>query len=117
MSASAHRSNKTASSASWPGDSTATAGPTPEAETPEEPAEAQAAGPTPRAEIPSERRPEGPRRYVLTAGIFAGVLVFALAFFMAGFAAHALLDEDDGGGTAAVGQPSPSAGTPTAPRR
>jgi protein-disulfide isomerase len=84
---------------------------------PEEPAEAQAPRVTPEAETPTERlaepvaekvaerRPEGLGRYVLTAGISAAVLLFALAFFMAGFAAHALLDEDDddgGGGDGAT---------------
>ena len=59
-------------------------------------------------------RPREPGGFVRTAGIFAGVLVFALAFFMAGFAAHALLDEDGEGGTAAVAQPSPAPGTPSA---
>lgn len=76
----------------------------------EEPAEGQASGVTPEAETPAEqvaepvaekvaeRRPEGLRRYVLTAFVSVAVLLFALAFFMAGFAAHALLDEDDDDG-------------------
>lgn len=75
----------------------------------QESAESQASGVTPETETPAERgaerRPEGLRRYVLTAGISAAVLLFALAFFMAGFAAHALLDEDDddgGGGDGAT---------------
>jgi len=40
----------------------------------------------------------GARRYLLTAAVSAGVLLFALAFFMAGFAAHALLEDAGGGG-------------------
>ena len=46
-------------------------------------------------------RPERGRRlprHLLTAAIAGGVLVFALAFFMAGFAARSLLDEGNGGG-------------------
>jgi len=48
-------------------------------------------------------RPQGAGRYLVTAAISAGVLIFALAFFMAGFASHALLDEDGGSGDAGGG--------------
>ncbi len=83
----------------------------------QEPAESQSSGATPEAETPAEpvaelvsekvaeRQPEGLGRHLLTAGISAAVLLFALAFFMAGFGAHALLDEDDddgGGGDGAT---------------
>lgn len=48
----------------------------------------------------AEQVPRELRRYALTAAVSAGVLLFALAFFMAGFAAHALLeDSGDGGGS------------------
>lgn len=42
------------------------------------------------------------RVFLITAGVAAGVLLFALAFFMAGFAAHAMLDDDDEGGANAA---------------
>lgn len=54
-------------------------------------AEAQ---PGPVAEPPAEARSGGRRPYVLTVAISAGVLLFAVALFMAGFWAHSLLDED-----------------------
>jgi protein-disulfide isomerase len=47
------------------------------------------------SEAAEERRVGETRRYLLTAAVSAGVLLFALAFFMAGFAARALLDEGD----------------------
>jgi len=50
---------------------------------------------------PPERGP-GASRHLVTVAVAAGVLLFALAFFMAGFAAHALLDEDGGCGNEAV---------------
>jgi protein-disulfide isomerase len=54
-------------------------------------AEAQ---PGPVAEPPAEPRREGARRDALTVVISAAVALFAVALFMAGFAAHSLLDED-----------------------
>jgi protein-disulfide isomerase len=58
----------------------------------EELAAAPQAEEPPAAPGPSRRRP------VVTAVVAsAAVLVFALAFFMAGFVAHAYLDDDDGG--------------------
>ena len=56
-------------------------------------ADAQAQ-PGPVAELPVGARPGGRRPYALTAAIFAGVLLFAVALFMAGFWANSLLDED-----------------------
>ena len=58
------------------------------------------AEPAPAAEVAAvpAGRLGGIRRYFLHAAISAGVLLFALAFFMAGFAAHAMLDDDPGGG-------------------
>jgi protein-disulfide isomerase len=50
-----------------------------------------------------EPEPPAPRdgrrlpRYLLTGAISGAVLLFALAFFMAGFTARSLLDEDGGG--------------------
>ncbi len=41
-------------------------------------------------------------RYVPAAGVSAAVLLFALAFFLAGFWVHAVLDEDEGGVTTAA---------------
>jgi len=46
------------------------------------------------AEVPA--RGPGASRHLMTAAIAAGVLLFALAFFMAGFGARTLLDEDGG---------------------
>jgi len=62
------------------------------------------------AEVPA--RGPGASRHLMTAAIAAGVLLFALAFFMAGFGARTLLDEDggsgggggDGGGNAAIAE-------------
>ncbi|HSP54358.1 MAG TPA: thioredoxin domain-containing protein, partial [Dehalococcoidia bacterium] len=50
----------------------------------------------PAAEEPAEQR--APRRRPLLAVVAAaaGVLIFALAFFMAGFAAHAMLKDEPG---------------------
>ena len=63
--------------------------------------------------------------YLITMAASAVVLVFALAFFMAGFFTHAAVD-DDGGGTTAAGNPTATTGqtgqtpvvqaTPTPPR-
>lgn len=80
-------------------------GPAPEERVPEGSADSPeaAAG---QGEAAAEAPAQGPRdlkRYLLTAAISAGVLIFALAFFMAGFAAHALLDDDDGGGGITTG--------------
>ena len=41
------------------------------------------------------------RPYILSAIVSAGVLLFAVAFFVLGFAAHATIDDDDGGPTSA----------------
>ena len=49
----------------------------------------------PQGEALSARGP-GVSRHLVTAAIAAGVLLFALAFFMAGFGARTLLDEDGG---------------------
>lgn len=38
------------------------------------------------------------RRYLVTGVVFAAVLLFALAFFMAGFTARGLLEDDDSSG-------------------
>ena len=48
-----------------------------------------------------ERPAQGPgvSRHLVTAAVAAGVLLFALAFFMAGFGARTLLDEDGGSGS------------------
>jgi len=43
----------------------------------------------------NESRQGQPRPYLRTAAISAGVILFALAFFMAGFGVHALLEEDE----------------------
>ncbi len=52
------------------------------------------------------------RRHLASAGISAGVVLFAAAFFVLGFAAHATIDDDD----AAPAPSSPaSAATPVAP--
>ena len=65
---------------------------------PEAPAQGQ-------AEVPAQGEPEAPERgpggsrYLVTAAVTAGVLLFALAFFMAGFGARTLLDEDGGSGS------------------
>lgn len=48
-------------------------------------------------EIDIELEQREPRPYVRTAVVTAAVCLFALAFFLAGFWVHALLDEDDGG--------------------
>ena len=61
-----------------------------EAEPPEE---------KPGAGVPPPAR-AGRGRLLATAGVSAGVLLFALAFFMAGFAAHALIEDDSGSGSA-----------------
>jgi len=63
-------------------------------------AEERPQGEVERPEDEVERPERGRRlpRHLLTAAISGGVLVFALAFFMAGFAARSLLDEGDGGG-------------------
>ena len=49
----------------------------------------------PQGEALSARGP-GVSRHLVTAAIAAGVMLFALAFFMAGFGARTLLDEDGG---------------------
>ena len=49
----------------------------------------------PQGEALSARGP-GVSRHLVTAAVAAGVLLFALAFFMAGFGARTLLDEDGG---------------------
>ncbi len=76
---------------------------TPEAEVAAAPVadepEAVSAGAGGPAAVAEPVRSGGPR-ILLTAAVSAGVLVFALAFFMAGFAAHALLDDDSDGGAA-----------------
>jgi len=70
-----------------------------------------------RARPAPPARPVDPPRgwgqpYLLTMGVSAIVLVFALAFFMAGFFTHAAVD-DDGGGTPVVANPTaPAAQTP-----
>jgi protein-disulfide isomerase len=56
---------------------------------------------TPEPEEPAPR-PRRLRTVTTIAAASAGVLVFALAFFMAGFAAHAILDDDEGGGALAA---------------
>jgi len=55
---------------------------------------------TEEPEVPPVFLGSGRRRALATAGVSAGVLVFALAFFMGGFAAHAILDDDEGGQSA-----------------
>jgi len=73
-----------------------------------------------QAEMPAQGQAEQPQRgpgvsrHLVTAAVAAGVLLFALAFFMAGFGARTLLDEDggsgggggggDGGGNAAIAE-------------
>jgi len=64
--------------------------------------ERPAQGETERPEQGEEERPaQGPgvSRHLVTAAVAAGVLLFALAFFMAGFGARTLLDEDGGSGS------------------
>ena len=68
-------------------------------------AEPAAVGTEPSAEeqgagVPPVPPASGRGRLLATAGVTAGVLIFALAFFMAGFAAHALLEDDSGGPSA-----------------
>ena len=63
----------------------------------EPPAQGEAELP-PQAEALPARGP-GVSRHLVTAAIAAGVLLFALAFFMAGFGARTLLDEDGGSGS------------------
>jgi len=58
------------------------------------PPQGEAEAPT-QGEALSARGP-GVSRHLVTAAIAAGVLLFALAFFMAGFGARTLLDEDGG---------------------
>ncbi len=53
------------------------------------------------------------RPYILSAVVCAGVVLFAAAFFVLGFATNELVSDDEGG-TAVVAQPSPSGGTPSA---
>lgn len=76
------------------------------------------------------RRADPPRSsgqpYLLTMAASAVVLVFALAFFMAGFFTHAAVDDDGGGTSAAANPPATTTGqtgqtpvaqaTPTPPR-
>jgi protein-disulfide isomerase len=77
--------------------------------------EAHRTGRRPRATQPAAR-PAGPPRgsgqsYLLTMAASAIVLVFALAFFMAGFFTHAAVD-DDGGGTSVAANPTTTGQTP-----
>ena len=68
---------------------------------PEAPQQSEAEVPA-EAETPGEALPArgpGASRHLVTAAIAAGVLLFALAFFMAGFGARTLLDEDGGSGS------------------
>ena len=72
----------------------------------------EAEAPAPPAE---EAAAEGQRRalppYMLTAAMSGAVLLFALAFFMAGFWVHALLDEDGAeGGTPSAALDDPAWG-------
>ncbi len=54
------------------------------------------------------------RPYILSAIVSAGVLLFAAAFFVLGFATNELVSDDEGG-TAVGAQPSPSSqGSPSA---
>ena len=90
----------------------------------DKPAAADARAVTPEAE--TERRVEpvagGETTRARTRGLgselavvlSAAMIVVALAAFVAGFAVHGLVDDDDEGGTGAVAQPSPAAGTPAA---
>jgi protein-disulfide isomerase len=64
----------------------------------EVPAQGQAEVP-PRGEAELPPRGPGVSRHLVTAAVAAGVLLFALAFFMAGFGARTLLDEDGGSGS------------------
>ncbi|HJX60961.1 MAG TPA: DsbA family protein [Dehalococcoidia bacterium] len=73
------------------------------------------------ARPPDSPRGSGQQPYLLTMAASAIVLVFALAFFMAGFFTHAAVD-DDGGGTTVAGNPTTTTGqtpvvlaTPTPP--
>ena len=104
-----------------------TQGPDGEETAPEEEAPRPAAR-QPRATA-AARPADSPRglgqSYLITMAASAVVLVFALAFFMAGFFTHAAVD-DDGGGTTAAGNPTATTGqtgqtpvvqaTPTPPR-
>jgi len=80
--------------------------------------EVEAPGPaTRRSRATQPARPADPPRgsgqpYLLTMAASAIVLVFALAFFMAGFVTHAVVD-DDGGGTTVAGNPTTTTGQPT----
>jgi len=72
--------------------------------------------------IPARRKPgigahpnqgrSQPRPYVFSAAVSAGVLLFAAAFFVLGFAAHVTIDDDDSGSTSAV---SASPASPSGP--
>jgi len=80
--------------------------------------EVEAPGPTarrPRATQPARPaeppRGSGQQPYLLTIVASAVVLVFALAFFMAGFFTHAAVD-DDGGGTSVAANPTTTGQTP-----
>ncbi len=44
------------------------------------------------AEAAPERQPGALRQHILTSAVAAGVLLFSLALFVAGFVTHALLD-------------------------
>ena len=83
------------------GETETAAQPTAEAAADQPGAAETAAQPAMEAASEEQRRELPP--YVLTAAMSAAALLFALAFFMAGFWMHALLDED--GGTS----PPPSA--------
>lgn len=59
----------------------------------EEPAAAESPG----AEVVSPQAPSSRRTFLIAVGAAALVAFFAVVFFMAGFAAHAMLDDDEGG--------------------
>jgi len=62
---------------------------------------------------PPAAPPRGPgQSYLFTMAASAIVLVFALAFFMAGFFTHAAVDDDGGGGTTVAGNPTATGQTP-----